>query len=82
MLQKALKDQQIDIQEAHKDVLGTDNEKQVPPKTSWPWPRHLCGWICSSPFAYKLPTANGLRKLDKFNSLSRYEAGNDPVADL
>lgn len=33
-LQKALKDQQIDIQEVHKDVLGTDKEKQVPPKTS------------------------------------------------
>lgn len=34
LLQKALKEQQIDIQEVHKDVLGTDKEKQAPPKTS------------------------------------------------
>lgn len=30
-LQKAIKEKNINVEELEKDVLGTDNEKQVPP---------------------------------------------------
>lgn len=81
-LQKALKEQQIDIQEVHKDVLGTDKEKQVPPKTSWPWSFRFCGWICSSSFTNKLAITHGSSQINQFDLISKYECSSEPITKL
>lgn len=82
LFQKALKEQQIDIQEVHKDVLGTDKEKEVPSKTSWPWIFLFCGWKCSSPFTFKLPITDDQYETRKHALISTCKSSNEPTTEL
>lgn len=42
-----MKDQQIELHEVEKDLLGTDQERKVPPSKSWPWYLgSVCSWMC------------------------------------
>lgn len=59
-----MKDQQIDLHEVEKDLLGTENERKVPPQKSWPCSNVFCTFMCAkqilAPMHTSISTPEGL----------------------